>query len=111
MKILNKKAFTLVDLIIVRAVAAILAAGIFVASRPQKRIGETNDAKRKNDAQAIEQAIKVLAADNGVVPDELKNLTENTAFAIVKAGGLVDGQYSCMALGTSIDKKIFHLLY
>lgn len=105
MKTLNKKAFTLVELIIVIAVIAILAAGTFVATRPQKRIGETNDAQRKNDAQALEQAIKVLAADNGVVPSELKALTENIPFAIVKAGGEVSGTYSCTALGTSIDKK------
>lgn len=105
MKIINKKAFTLVELIITIAVIAILTATLFVASRPQKRIGETNDAKRKNDAQAIEQAIKVLATDNGVVPSELKDLTENQKFAIVKAGGTVTGTYSCTALGTSIDKK------
>jgi len=101
----QRKAFTLVELIIVIAVAAILAVGIFVASKPQKRMGETNDAKRKNDAQAFEQAIKMLAADSGVMPTELKNLTENQKFAIVKAGGLTTGTFSCAALGTSIDKK------
>lgn len=86
-------------------VMAVLAAGLLVSSKPQKRIGEANDAKRKNDAQAIERAIKILATDNGVVPDELKNLTENQNFAIVKAGGTVDGTYSCTALGASIQKK------
>jgi hypothetical protein len=84
---------------------AILAAGLFVASKPQKRIGETNDAKRKNDAQAIEQAIKVVATDSGVMPDELKSLTENEYFAIVKAGGSVSDTYSCAALGASLVKK------
>lgn len=101
----QRRAFTLVELIIVIAVAAILAVGIFVASKPQKRMGETNDAKRKNDAQVLEQAIKMLAADSGVMPTELKNLTENQKFAIVKAGGLTTGTFSCAALGTSIDKK------
>jgi type II secretory pathway pseudopilin PulG len=94
-----------VELIITMAVMAILVAGLYVASKPQKRIGETNDAKRKNDAQAIEQAIKVVATDSGVMPSELKTLTENTPFAIVKAGGLVSGTYSCTALGTSLVKK------
>lgn len=101
----KRRAFTLVELIIVIAVAAILAVGIFVASKPQKRMGETNDAKRKNDAQAFEQAIKMLAADSGVMPTELKELDENIPFALVKAGGLISGTYSCTALGTSIDKK------
>jgi hypothetical protein len=94
-----------VELIIVITVVAILAGGLFVASKPQKRIGETNDAKRKNDAQAIEQAIKVVATDSGVMPTELKGLTENEYFAIVKAGGSVIGTYSCTALGTSLVKK------
>lgn len=93
------------ELIIVITVIAILAGGLFVASKPQKRIGETNDAKRKNDAQAIEQAIKVVATDSGVMPNELKSLTENEYFAIVKAGGSVIGTYSCTALGTSLVKK------
>ncbi len=105
MKTLNKKAFTLIELIIVIAVAAILAVGIFVASKPQKRIGETNDAQRKNDAQALEQAIKMLAADSGVMPTELKTLTENQKFAIVKAGGEVSGTYTCAALNSDISKK------
>jgi prepilin-type N-terminal cleavage/methylation domain-containing protein len=105
MKIQSKKAFTLVELIITISVMAILAVGIFVATKPQKRIGETNDAKRKNDAQVIEQSIKVMAADGGVMPSELKNLTENIAFAIVKAGGLVSGTYTCTALGSDISKK------
>lgn len=93
------------ELIIVITVVAILAGGLFVASKPQKRIGETNDAKRKNDAQAIEQAIKVVATDSGVMPTELKGLTENQYFAIVKAGGNTDGTYTCTALGTSLVKK------
>ncbi len=105
MVFVNKRAFTLVELIITIAVMAILAASLFMASKPQQRIGETNDAKRKNDAQAIEQAIKVVATDSGVMSDELKNLTENTPFAIVRAGGSVIGTYSCTALATSLVKK------
>lgn len=92
------------ELIIVMAVMAILASAFFVSTKPQKRIGETNDAKRKNDAQAIEQAIKVAATDNTVAGSDLKALTENTAYAIVKAGGSTSGTYSCTALGSSINK-------
>jgi prepilin-type N-terminal cleavage/methylation domain-containing protein len=103
MKTLNKKAFTLVELIMVMAVVAILVTVLFVSTKPQKRFGEANDAKRKNDAQSLEQAIKLITADAGSLPLEL-NLTENQAFALVKAGGTVEGTYSCTALGTSINK-------
>ncbi len=103
MKILNYKAFTLIELIMVVAVIAILVTVLFVSTKPQKRFGETNDAKRKNDAQSLEQAIKLVTADTGSLPAEL-NITENQALAIVKAGGSVSGTYSCAVLGSSINK-------
>lgn len=93
----------MVELIMVMAVVAILVTVLFVSTKPQKRFGEANDAKRKNDAQSLEQAIKLITADAGSLPLEL-NLTENQAFALVKAGGTVEGTYSCTALGTSINK-------
>lgn len=99
----NKRAFTLVELIMVMAVIAILVTVLFVSTKPQKRFGETNDAKRKNDAQSLEQAIKLVTADTGSLPAEL-NITENQALAIVKAGGSVAGTYSCAVLGSSINK-------
>lgn len=100
----KKKGFTLVELIMVMSVIAVLVSVLYVATKPQKRIGETNDARRKNDAQSIEQAIKVAATDDGESSSALKALTEDTAYAIVKPGGSTSGTYSCTALGTSLDK-------
>ena len=44
--IFSKKGFTLIELIIVVAIIALLAAATFVAVNPAKRIGEANDAQR-----------------------------------------------------------------
>ncbi|MFA5126747.1 MAG: type II secretion system protein [Patescibacteria group bacterium] len=100
----KKGGFTLVELIIVICLAAILVTIFFIAYKPNKRVGESNDQRRNLDTQSIEQAIKVVAIDSGTVPDILKNLTENVAYAIVQAGGSTSGTYTCTALGSALSK-------
>jgi prepilin-type N-terminal cleavage/methylation domain-containing protein len=53
----NIKGFTLIELIIVIAVIALLAAATFVAVDPAKRIGMARDAQRWSDITAIADAI------------------------------------------------------
>lgn len=64
MKHPKKNGFTLVELIIVIAVIAILAAGIFVAIDPAKRINAANNARRSTDVASILDALKKYQADN-----------------------------------------------
>ncbi len=56
--------FTLVELIIVVAIIALLAAATFVAINPAKRLGEANDAQRWSDVTAIADAWVTYLADN-----------------------------------------------
>ncbi len=60
---MNKKGFTLIELIIVIAIIAILAAIAFVAVNPAKRIGEANEDQRWSDIVAIADAWQKNVAD------------------------------------------------
>ncbi len=62
---MNKKGFTLIELIIVIAIIAILAAISFVAVNPAKRIGEANDDQRWADVISIAEAWEKYETDTG----------------------------------------------
>jgi prepilin-type N-terminal cleavage/methylation domain-containing protein len=61
---INKAGFTLIELIIVIAIIALLAAATFVAVNPAKRLGDANNAQRWADITAIADAWQTYTADN-----------------------------------------------
>jgi len=61
----NKKAFTLIELLIVIAIISIIAGIVFVALDPLSRFKDARDSRRWADASAIITAIKVSQIDNG----------------------------------------------
>jgi type IV pilus assembly protein PilA len=61
----NKKAFTLIELLIVIAIIAIIAGIVFVALNPLARFAAARTSRRWADASAIMTAIKVNQIDNG----------------------------------------------
>lgn len=70
-KVSNQRAFTLIELIVVIAILALIAAAVFVLIDPGRRIGEAKDAQRYSDLTAITKAINFYTADNGELPEDI----------------------------------------
>jgi prepilin-type N-terminal cleavage/methylation domain-containing protein len=60
-----RRAFTLIELLIVIAIISIIAAVVFVALDPLTRFRDSRDAKRWGDISGILSAIKIDQVDNG----------------------------------------------
>jgi prepilin-type N-terminal cleavage/methylation domain-containing protein len=88
MKITNQKSqilsgFTLVELIIVIAIIAILAAAIFVAIDPARRLHESRNARRSSDIATILDAVKTYQSDHGGAHyGNIDSLTVGTLYQI-----------------------------
>jgi prepilin-type N-terminal cleavage/methylation domain-containing protein len=73
-KNMKKQGFTLIELIIVVAIIALLAAATFVAVDPAKRIGQANDAQRWSAVTALADAYMTYLVDhNGTAPTTTTN--------------------------------------
>jgi len=79
---MNKKAFTLIELIIVIAIIAILAALSFVAVNPGKRIGQAQDDERLTEARSIQEAINKYTADNLALPPSIASIEDYIPYMI-----------------------------
>jgi len=95
-----KKAFTLIELIIVIAIIAILAGAIFVAIDPARRLHETRNARRANDISAILDAIKTYQVDaGGDFPTTVAAMTDNLFYQI----GTDDSGCNISCLGSTTE--------
>lgn len=97
------KGFTLIELMVVIVTMAIIAAVIFLAVNPAKRIGDAQNAVRDQNALALKKSIENLIADSLSVPSALSSLA-NGNYMLVTAGGSTDGQCSCTSLNQNIDR-------
>ncbi len=97
------KGFTLIELIVVIITIAIIAAVIFLAVNPAKRIGDAQNAVRDQNALALKKSIENLIADSLSVPSSLSSLA-NGNYMLVTAGGSTAGQCSCTSLNQNIDR-------
>jgi len=109
----NLKGFTLIELIIVIAVIALLAAATFVAVDPAKRIGQARDAQRWADVTAIADAITQYTADNsGTYPTT--TAAAGTYYAIMASSSIALTSATCAnktgvissAMGLDIAAKL-----
>lgn len=99
---MKKQGFTLIELIVVVAIIALLAASAFVAINPGKRVGNASDAKRWSDVTAIADAISHYAVDyNGALPSGVSGASAGTTYMIHITGGTISGTDTCTSLGTT----------
>lgn len=62
---MNKKGFTLIEVLLVVAIIAIIAGIVILAINPRKQLDESNDSRRRADVQTILNAVYQFAIDNG----------------------------------------------
>lgn len=61
----QEKGFTLIEILVVIAILGILAVVTIVALNPVKRFQDSRNSRRRNDVNAVIQAISVYSIDNG----------------------------------------------
>jgi len=81
------KGFTLIELIIVVAIIGLLAAALFVAIDPAKRIGEARDAQRWSDITSILNSVLTYTADVTTLPTQVSGLAAgNFVISLIPTG-------------------------
>lgn len=95
---LNKKGFTLLEILLVVAAIAILAGIVIIAINPGKQLADTRNAQRKVDVNTILNGVYQYTIDNsGNLPG---NITVS-ATEICKTGGSCSGLIDLSALTTN----------
>ncbi len=74
--------FTLIELILVIAIIIIIAAAIFVALNPAKRLGDANDSRRWSDVNQVLSAVHQYIVDNKGAFPNTANWTAGQNFAL-----------------------------
>lgn len=83
-----KKAFTLIEVLVVIGILTILFAIALVAINPARQFSQANDTQRRSDVNAILSAIHQYAADNkGVLPTGITT-TAKTITSTAGAGNV-----------------------
>ncbi|MDD5749332.1 MAG: DUF2341 domain-containing protein [Patescibacteria group bacterium] len=100
----NQLAFTLIELILVVAITALIAAAIFVIINPGRRIGEANNAIRSSEASNLKRAVDYTIASAGQIPATLQSLNESQEYMLVLAGESTAGTIYCPTLAKYIAK-------
>lgn len=73
----NKKAFTLIEILVVIGILTVLLAIALVAINPARQFSQANDVQRRSDVNAILNAIQQFAADNkGTLPAGITTTTK-----------------------------------
>lgn len=94
----TKKGFTLLEILLVVAAISILAGIVIIAINPGKQLGETRDAQRWSDVNAVLNGVYQYALDNnGLLPTGITT----TDTEICKTGGTCTGLVDLGVLTTN----------
>jgi len=103
-KFKQQKGFTLLEVLLVIAMIAILAAIVIIAINPAKQLAESRNAQRRSDVNTILNAVYQYAIDNGgTMPASITALVANTPTEICVS----DGATAC---GANVDLNVLTLL-
>ena len=87
-KLKNQKGFTLLEILLVVAAIAILAGIVIIAINPTKQLGDTRNAQRSSDVNAILNAVYQYAIDNnGSLPSGIDAITGSAQVLGTAASG------------------------
>ncbi|MFA6520904.1 MAG: type II secretion system protein [Candidatus Gracilibacteria bacterium] len=91
-KLLSKKGFTLIEVLLVVAIIAILAGIVILAINPSKQLADTRNDQRRSDVRTILDAAYQYSIDNnGTMPVTIGlSPTEICRSNVTCTGGLVD---------------------
>lgn len=102
--ILNKKGFSLMEMIIVVGVITVLAIAMVAVYNPSSRIDDGNAILRAQASESLAQAIKQVISDNDGLPIEINDIDHNMPTLLVRSGDPGTGTYYCEKLGFDIPK-------
>jgi prepilin-type N-terminal cleavage/methylation domain-containing protein len=99
-----EKGFTLIEIAIVIAIAAVISVALYMALLPAQKIGKANNAVRVQDSKAIERAIKAVLLDSDTLPTTIADIAEDTYYSLVASGASPSGTYTCDQLDADIAR-------
>lgn len=101
-KFLNKKGFTLIEVLLVVVIIAILAAIVIVAINPARQIAQANNTQREANIKTIIDAVHQYAIDNrGTIPAAI------TATATVVGSGATQIDICALLVPTYVSEMPF----
>lgn len=90
---MNKKGFTLIELMVVIAVIAVLAGALMMAINPQSIVQKSRDAKRMQDIETLAKALNLALAESEITltanSSSCTTCSSNTGSLVVTGSGWV----------------------